>query len=693
MTPQNINLDLKPRFYLLGKNDNKNPKSIPLDTLQKWHNSGAISYLGESNDVREFIKLASAVVLPSFYKEGVPRVLLEALAMGKPIITTDMSGCRDLITISGDLEGDLDSKDSPDSHDSTHLKITQDSKDSQDSSVIIGENGFLIAPNSIKALYNSIVRFMQTNTAKMAESALNEAKKYDQNIIINIYHKKISAQLKSPQITESTKATQATQPTQKNLKNPNFANLDSVRSKDSTDSTQDSINADSPDSTHDSKPKILFISNSCFGMWNFRLKALQNIAKSGYEIHIIAPFDASAENLKNEGFMLYDIFIDPKSLNPLKDLRFFRSLRAMIRQIRPNLIFSYTIKPVIYGSFIANRLKIPNIAVTTGLGYVFIPSGIFKKILKNIVVWLYKHALKGTNEVWFLNKDDREEFIKSKIIEPSKSFILPSEGVDLEHFRADFKPKSDFKPQNQAQEEYLNNPPKDGEIRFLLIARMLWDKGVGEFVEVAKMFERESANSEKSRIGGGQRYYRIRFYLLGKSDAKNPQAIPAETLQKWHNSGAVSYLGETSDVREFIKLASAVVLPSYREGVAISLLESMAMETPIITTNAIGCKELVRNYPNQSEINGNLNKINGFLCEVGDTNSLKTALDSFIAHQNKPILGENAREFAKKFDINNTIKIYQNTIDVLIAGGGYELRFRLCILSLQSSNNVKWRLE
>ena len=397
------------RFYLLGKIDSKNPSTISKQQIQQWHNEGIITYLGETSDVREFIKYASCVVLPSYYKEGIPRVLLESLALNTPIITTINNGCRELIKIDNINNNDIN----------------------------IGNNGILIKPKDEKMLYKAMIKFASLDRNKLALNALIESKKYDIKIINEIYKNRI---------------------------------LDKYLC--------------------DSRNKnIVFVSNSCFGMFNFRLNTLQYIRDNGYNIHIIAPFDDTTKYLIDNNFKCYDIFIDPKSVNPLKELRFIKELKNHITKINPNMIINYTIKPIIYGSFIANRLKIPNIAITTGLGYVFIPKGIIKSIFKRFVVKLYKIALKDTQEVWFLNKDDKDEFINLNIIESNKAFILPSEGIDLEHFKPDFIKSANFKPNNKAQEEYLENLPKDDEIRFLLIARMLYDKGIYEFYEAAKMYK------------------------------------------------------------------------------------------------------------------------------------------------------------------------------------------------------------
>ena len=398
---------MKLRFYLLGKIDSKNPSAIPKKQILKWHNEGVLTYLGENSDVREFIKYADCIVLPSYYKEGIPRVLLESLALKTPIITTINNGCKELVTI----------------------------KNIDFNAINIGSNGILIKPKDEKLLYEAMLTFSTLDRKNLALNALQESKKYDINIINNIYKNKI---------------------------------LDKYLHKTNN-------------------KNIVFVSNSCFGMFNFRLKTLQFIRDLGFSIHIIAPFDNTTKYLLDNHFKCYDIFIDPKSINPLKELRFINELKNHIKKINPNMVINYTIKPVIYGSFVANKLKIPNIAITTGLGYVFIPKGIIKSIFKKFVVKLYKIALKNTKEIWFLNKDDRDEFINLNIIESSKSFILPSEGIDLEHFRIDFIKNIDFKPNTKAQEEYLNK--KDDEIRFLLIARMLYDKGVYEFYQAAKMYK------------------------------------------------------------------------------------------------------------------------------------------------------------------------------------------------------------
>ncbi|RDU63159.1 glycosyltransferase [Helicobacter sp. MIT 14-3879] len=389
-------------FYLLGASNINNPQKIDTKTISLWEKENIIKYLGSVEDVREIIANASCIVLPSYYKEGLPRSLLEAMAMGKPIITTNVSGCKECV-------------------EKPYL---------QKENLLVGKNGILVPPRNAIALKEAM-EFLKNNNnllSKMGKYSIKIAKtRFDINHTINTY--------------------------KTNLKNTTRCDIQSAQVF----------------------KKIAFISNTCFGMYNFRLKVLQALKNEGYEIHIIAPYDNTSIKLKQEGFILHNIFIDSKSKNPIKDLKTIYQINKILNTLKPLMIFSYTIKCVIYGSFIANSLKIPNIAVITGLGYVFTNGGIFKRLLKIIVCKMYKISLKNTNKVWFLNNDDKEEFLNYNIISSDKAFILDSEGIDTKHFNPNFK-------QTKARD---NN-----KIVFLLIARMLWDKGIGEFVEAAKMIQK-----------------------------------------------------------------------------------------------------------------------------------------------------------------------------------------------------------
>ncbi|WP_051420670.1 glycosyltransferase [Helicobacter pametensis] len=379
-----------PKFYLLGKCDQSNPSSIPLDTIQRWEQEGYITYLGESSDVRSIIAQHSCIILPS-YREGIPRSLLEAMSMSKPIITTDVSGCKECI------------------------KTPQKQENLQ-----IGENGILIPPkdpHTLSCAIKTILKLSDKELKTMGENGRKYAKeRFEISHTIQTY-------------------------------------LNTVAQYSKTNNLN-----------------LVFISNTSFGMYNFRLPILQALQNRGYTIHIIAPLDSSTQLLKDAGFIHHEVKINSKGLNPFEDLCLSFRLAKLLRQINPSLVFNYTIKPAIYASMISNLLKLPNIAIITGLGYVFIEGGIKKKILKKLVCFLYKNALKKTQEVWFLNQDDRDTFLTHSILSQHQAKILNSEGVDTDHFAP---------------------IPHDGkEFSFVLIARMLWDKGVGEFIEAIKILKK-----------------------------------------------------------------------------------------------------------------------------------------------------------------------------------------------------------
>lgn len=376
---------MKPSFQLVGKCDDSNPSSIPLETIKQWEREGIITYLGETQDIRPIIAQSSCIILPS-YREGIPRVLLEAMSMGKPIITTNVSGCKECIKNPQNLDG-----------------------------LLIGKNGIMVEAKNPNSLAQAIKYFLSLTSQeqKQMSKAGREyvLERFDISKTIDFYREKVNQYCKNGK-------------------------------------------------------SLAFISNTSFGMSNFRLEVLQALHKSGYEIHIIAPQDTSTQKLIDNGFCFHPIAINSKGLNPFEDLATFFSIRRLLKHINPSLAFNYTIKPVIYGSLACNLLKIPNIAITTGLGYVFIQRGMKKKILKSLVCLLYKIALFKTQEVWFLNNDDKEVFLSHNIINPDKAKLLDSEGIDTKH----------FSPQEKQSQDIV----------FTLIARMLWDKGVGEFIEAIK---------------------------------------------------------------------------------------------------------------------------------------------------------------------------------------------------------------
>ena len=294
--------------------------------------------------------------------------------------------------------------------------------------------------------------------------------------------------------------------------------------------------------------KILFSSNTAWSMYNFRRPILLFFLQQGCEVLIVAPFDNKVTfKIEALGCKVLPIDIEAKGNNPLKDLCTCYHYRQIMIKEKPDYCFFYTIKPNIYGSMAAASLGIPYTPVTTGLGYTFLVDNLISKVAKT----LYKFAFRNSPSVWFLNQDDAESFVSNRIIRSDQVHILPGEGIDLSRFMMAEEPE---------------------EISFLLVARMLWDKGVGVYVDAARLLKRK--------------YPDVRFKLLGFLGVDNPQAIAKEQMDEWVKEGVVDYLGATTDVRPFIQNSTCIVLPSfYREGIPFTLMEGAASGRPLVATN------------------------------------------------------------------------------------------------------------
>lgn len=330
--------------------------------------------------------------------------------------------------------------------------------------------------------------------------------------------------------------------------------------------------------------KILFCGNSAWGMYQFRRGVLEALIADGYEVHVVAPPDRISSALEDIGCTFHAVPMSPQGYNPLEDLRLIFVLSALYRRVGPKLIFHYTIKPNIYGSVAARLAGAKSIAVTTGLGYVFLNVGPVSWVSK----LLYRIALRFPQAVWFLNHEDRGAFVSRRLVDSSKCAVLPGEGIDLTHFR---------------QPSVMPVEPSE-TFTFLLIARMLWDKGIGEYVEAARLLRNRHKN--------------VRFLLLGPGGSANPSAISVEQINKWQEDGVIEYIGEAADVRPAIAAADCIVLPSYREGVPRVLLEAAAMERPVIATDVPGCKDIVEDG------------VNGYLCADRSATDLAAKMEAMF---------------------------------------------------------------
>ncbi len=379
---------------------------------------------------------------------------------------------------------------------------------------------------------------------------------------------------------------------------------------------------------------IAFVANTSWSMYRFRTNILRHLIKQGHTVSIIAPFDDSISQLSDMGCDCIHVNMHKQGTNPLQDIYLTYQLFNIYKKIKPDLLFHYTIKPNIYGSIAAKFAKIKNcIAVTTGLGSAFIG----KIWVAKIVELLYRYALLNASYVAFLNQYDQTVFIQKKIIPVTKAWLLPSEGIDTEFF----SPKS---MQERVADIYAALPINHANnlsiktIRFLLIARMLKDKGIIEYLQSAKVL--------KEKYGDV-----INFYILGAFDPDNPSAINTQDIQIYLNKGIVKYLGVVADVRPFIYYADCIVLPSYAEGISRSLLEGACMEKPLIATNVAGCVDIVEDA------------YNGYLCQAKSYASLVMAIEKFIhlSTEDKIIMGKNSRQVViEKFSDEKVIQCYDD---------------------------------
>ncbi|MEZ9747788.1 glycosyltransferase family 4 protein [Vibrio splendidus] len=344
-------------------------------------------------------------------------------------------------------------------------------------------------------------------------------------------------------------------------------------------------------------------------LFNFRGELLKEITKKRLDVLACAN-NASFEDKKNilsYGVEYKDVPIERNGLNPVSDLQTLLSLIQTFKMKNPSIVLAYTIKPIIWGG-IASRFvgNTPFFAMVTGLGYAFQKGGFKKSLLNFLVKFLYRVALKKAKGVIFQNRDNMQVFIDEGIVPQEKCFLVNGSGVDLSHY----------------QESPL--PPKP---HFLLIARLLGDKGIREYVKAAEIVK--------------QQYPEAVFELVGPEDP-SPDGIKLDEVNKWVSSGAIEYSGATTDVRPFIENCTIYVLPSYHEGMPRTVLEAMAMGRPILTTNVPGCRETV--------INGE----NGWLVEKASVEQLAERMIWFIENQVQwSVMGEKSHIIAnEKFDVH-----------------------------------------
>lgn len=362
---------------------------------------------------------------------------------------------------------------------------------------------------------------------------------------------------------------------------------------------------------------VLVTVNAAWNVWNFRRPVVEALLAEGHRVTVLAPADDHGARLEAMGCRVLDLPMDLKGLHPLRDLALLRRLHAFFAAERPDAILGYTIKNNLYGALAARRLCIPFIPNVSGLGTAFL-SG---KMLRAIAERLYRMAFRSLPVVFFQNSEDRDLFVARKLVKPEQARILPGSGIDLQYF---------------ATAEY---PAADTVPTFLMIGRLLRDKGVREFVEAARIVK--------------SRHPEARFRLLGALDAQNRSAIGRAEIEAWQTEGAIDYLGTCEDVREHIARANCVVLPSYREGAPRTLIEAAAMARPVIASDVPGCRAVVDDG------------VTGLLCEARSGESLAGACLRFLdlPREKQAALGRAGRQkMEREYDQPLVASAYRDAI-------------------------------
>lgn len=373
--------------------------------------------------------------------------------------------------------------------------------------------------------------------------------------------------------------------------------------------------------------KILFIASYAASLINFRFYLLKAFIAQGYEVYACAPEDGDpinndvAERLAHINVKFVLIPLKRTGLDPLSDLKYLFKLTSLIRSLKVSAVFSYTIKPVIYGSIAARLAGTRQIySMITGLGYVYATNNFKCSLLRKLTTPLLKLAARCNRYIYFQNKDNLQDFCSLGIIKNiNKTLIVNGSGVNVDEFTPAAYPS---------------------QMVFILVARMLKNKGIYEFIEAAQIIKKQ--------------FPETRFLIVGWED-KNPDAINKNELESLIKSSEIEYLGRLTDVRPAIAQASVFVLPSYAEGTPRSILEAMAMARPIITTDVPGCRETV--------IDGE----NGFLVPKQNSVALASAMQRFIDDQTIiSRMGEKSRKMAvDKYDVHKVNQVILNSIEEL----------------------------
>lgn len=368
--------------------------------------------------------------------------------------------------------------------------------------------------------------------------------------------------------------------------------------------------------------KLLFIDNTAHHLYTQR-HLYMNFKNMGHEVILCCPDDSAYfKKLKNLGFNCLNLSIKGKGKNPLNDLLLLKKIHQLFKTIKPDIVFSFTIKPNIYSALVGKMCNVKVVPNVTGLGYVFMK----RSLLTRFIVKLYKFAFSNLSHIVFQNSADKKIFIRKQILSPAAQVVqLPGSGVNLDKF-----PFVGYT--NQVNDEDV----------FLYSGRLLRDKGLRELIAAFRIVKAT--------------YPKIKLKIIGNYFHANPSAISKRQLRAWQQELGIEYLGMVDNVHEVIAEADCIVLPSYREGMARAILEASSMGKPVIATNVTGCREAVSDG------------VTGFLCKVKDHNDLASKMLQFIRLEftKKQEFGINGRKkMEREFDQSIVISKYMSIVQDL----------------------------
>lgn len=371
--------------------------------------------------------------------------------------------------------------------------------------------------------------------------------------------------------------------------------------------------------------KVLLFANTEWYLYNFRRSLAMALRDAGHDVLLVSPPGPYGERLRALGFRWIAAPMERRSLNPLREARLIAWLRRLMASEQVDLVHGFTIKCAVYGSLAARMAGVPaRVNAVAGMGYVFTSNDLKARLLRPVVRTLMRAALDGEGARLILqNPDDVEIFRRAGLVKSDRIRLIPGSGVDCERFAPDKAGSRTTRP---------------NVLRVVLPARLLWDKGVAEYVDAARLLRAQGR--------------RIEFVLAGSPDPGNPAAVPEATIQGWVNEGLIEWLGHVDDMPALFRSVDVVALPSYREGLPKGLIEAAACGLPIVTTDVPGCREVVTH------------ESNGLLVPAKDAEALAMALARLESDQAmRARLGQAARENAlEKFDerivISRTIEVY-----------------------------------